>query len=234
MTGAGGVAAARFATQRTSGGAIPTPALQSLQVMSIPVSMAKPMLVARHYLHSWPAGTQLAFGVFQAGQLHGALALGAGPANAHRLVRGAAREDCLCLTRLWLTDALPTNAESRVISFVVRALRKTSLKFIVTYADPAAGHSGTIYQAANFQYAGLSQATPLYDAGDGVLRHSRSFSHIFGTRDRKHFSDSGISLKVVTPLPKYRYVYFLDPAWRGRLLVPTLPYPKKEVSDAHG
>jgi hypothetical protein len=111
----------------------------------------------------------------------------------------------------------------------MRALkRNTHLKFLVSYADPAQGHLGTIYQATGWVYTGLSQATPLYDIGNGRRYHSRSLSHSFGSHGLAHFQRHGIDVKLVPQAAKHRYLYFLDPAWRARLRAPELPYPKKE------
>jgi hypothetical protein len=151
---------------------------------------AKELLERHHYLHSLPGGTKLCFGVFSGQRLLGALTLGAGPTLAYSLVEGAQPEDCLTLTRLWLADELPPNSESRVIGIILRALKKnTTLKFLVSYADPAQGHMGTIYQATGWLYTGLSSAMPLYDMGDGIARHSRSVSHAFGSHYTKYHQD---------------------------------------------
>jgi hypothetical protein len=72
---------------------------------------------------------------------------------------------------------------------------------------------------------------PLYDVGDGKLRHSRSLSHAFGTHSVQHFAKHGIAVKLAPQPAKHRYVYFLGPSWQQRLNVPVLPYPKKEVID---
>ncbi len=129
--------------------------------------------------------------------------------------------------------SFPRNSEGKTIGIVLRALKKnTDLKFIVSYADPAQGHLGVIYQASNWIYTGLSQGTPLYDLGDGRPQHSRSLSHIYGTHSVQHFAAHSINVKLVTQVPKHRYVYFLDCSWRSKLLVPALPYPKRE--DSHG
>jgi hypothetical protein len=158
---AGSVAAARPEDPRAGGGATPAPALHSLQVQPIPILMARRLLEREHYLHSLPGGTKLAFGVFLGGGLMGALTLGIGPLNAYSLVEGATPDDCLTLTRLWLSDSLPQNSESRCLGVVLRSLKRhTSLKFLVSYADPTQGHLGTIYQATGWLYIGLSQATP--------------------------------------------------------------------------
>ena len=163
----------------------------------------------------------------------GVVTLGVGPFNVPSLVEGATADDCLALTRLWLSNDLPKNSESRVLGVITRALTKsTSVKFLVAYADPAEGvrHLGTIYQAAGWLYTGLSEAMPLYDIGDGVRRHSRSLSHAYGTHSVKHFKNHGIAVQVIPQQPKHRYIRFLDLSWRPRLRVPELPYPKKEVA----
>jgi hypothetical protein len=193
--------------------------------------LARRLLEREHYLHSFPGGTKLAFGAFVGARLLGALTLGAGPSNAYSLVDGATPDHCLTLSRLWLSDELPHNSESRFIGVVLRALkRNTRLKFLVSYADPAQSHLGTIYQATGWVYTGLSQATPLYDIGDGRRYHSRSLSHSFGSHGLAHFQRHGIDVKLVPQQAKHRYLYFLDQAWRARLRAPELPYPKKEVS----
>ncbi len=213
-------------------GSIPSPALQSIRMQPIPFVAAKQILGKHHYLHSLPGGTKLAFGAFVEGKLLGAITFGVGPYNAFALVEGACPDNCLTLTRLWLSEKLPSNSESRVISVCLRYLRKyTSLKFITTYADPAQGHVGTIYQATGWIYTGLSEATPKFDIGDGVARHSRSLAHAFGSHSLKYLSEHGLKVKVLPQIPKHRYVYFLDKTFRNRLRAPVLPYPKKETNE---
>ena len=122
-SGAAGVSASTAPNHGAGSGSTPRAALQSLEVRPIPIRTAKTLLVPKHYLHSLPGGTRLAFGVFLGNRLLGALTLGAGPANAHRLVDGAVPEECAVLSRLWLADELPGNSESRVLGVVIRALR---------------------------------------------------------------------------------------------------------------
>ncbi|MBI4337455.1 MAG: DNA methyltransferase [Chloroflexi bacterium] len=223
---------ARPDSHRGDGGSRPTSPLHALQVRPIPFRVARDLLVRHHYLHSLPGGTRLAFGVFIGARLVGALTIGCGPSQAHCLVEGATRDDGATLTRLWLSDELPPNSESRVMGVVLRFLKRfTGVKFLVSYADPAQGHLGGIYQATGWLYTGLSEAMPLYDLGDGVARHSRSLAHAFGTHSVRHFAAHGIQVRLAPQAAKHRYIYFLDPTWRERLLVPVLPYPKNGEAD---
>lgn len=233
MPGAAGVRVSTAPIQGAGRSSSLTAALQDLAVHPIPFAMARDLLVREHYRHSLPGGSVLAFGVFVGPRLRGALTFGSGPTHGHRLVEGAQPDDGITLTRLWLGDGLPKNGESRVLGIILRALRReTPLKFVLTYADPSAGHLGGIYQATNFMYTGLGEAMPLFDLGDGVLRHSRSLGHSFGSHGIAHFARHGVTLRTLPQARKHRYVYFLDPTWRSRLRVPVLPYPKRE--EEHG
>ena len=211
-------------------GPIPTAALQSIMVNPIPFVAAKAILEKYHYLHSMPGGTKLAFGVFLGDRLYGAITFGSGPANVYRMVEGAKPLDCLTLSRLWLSDELPSNSESRVLGIALRALKRfTRIRFLVSYADPAQGHIGTIYQATGWVYTGLSEAMPMFDIGDGKPRHSRSLSHTYGSHSVKHFESCGVKVRVVPQSRKHRYFYFLDTDFQGKLKVLPQAYPKKEA-----
>jgi len=161
--------------QGAGSGSSPSAALHSIVVKPIPFVVARDLIERNHYLHFLAGGTMLCFGTFQGERLLGAVTLGAGPYLAYHLIEDAERNDCLVLTRLWLSDELPVNAESRVIGIVTRLIsRYTNVKFLVSYADPVAGHVGIIYQSVGWLYTGLSSIMSLYDLGDGIARHSRS------------------------------------------------------------
>lgn len=224
---AGDVTGSIVLNQGKRGGSNPTPALHKLHLVWIPQTIARKLIVRNHYLHSLPGGTMLCFGILFDNRLLGAVTLGAGPFLAYKLVAGAKPDDCITLTRLWLSDELPFNAESRVLGLLLRSIRKeTSLKFVVAYSDPSAGHLGTIYKATGWIYTGLSSATPLYDVGDGVPRHSRSLAHELGSHSISYFASRGIKVRLVSQAAKHRYIYFLDRTWISRLAVPIRLYPK--------
>ena len=227
---AGSVEAARSEHHQIRGGANPTSALHSIQIAPVELDIAKKVLVEHHYLRSIPGGTQLSLGAFIEGRLLGVLTFGVGPTNAHRLVEGAARTDCVTLTRLWLSDELPKNSASRVLGIALRSLANaTTIKFVLTYADPNAEHMGTIYQASNWVYIGESQPMSLLDFGDSVPRNARTVGHRFGSHSVKHFRKHGINVTRIPQVPKHRYIYFLDKSWQDRLKPEQLAYPKKEA-----
>jgi hypothetical protein len=216
--------------QGAGSGSSPRAALHSIVIKPIPFVIARDLIEQNHYLHSLPGGTMLCFGTFQGERLMGVVILGAGPYLAYHLVDGADRNDCLVLTRVWLSDQLPANSESRILGVITRLIRgNTDVKFLVSYADPAAGHVGIIYQSVGWLYIGLSSVMSLYDLGDGIARHSRSVAHDLGSHSLRYLAEHGVNLKLVAQSAKHRYLKFLDESWRSRLTTPVLRYPKKEA-----
>jgi hypothetical protein len=172
--------------------------------------------------------------VFAGQSLLGIAVLGVGPTNLHRLFQKAKNYEVVCLARLWLDDRLERNSESRTLGIILRHLKReqSTIKALVAYSDPLAGHTGIIYQASGFLYLGESTAMPTYKLSDGSIHHSRSLSHSYGTHSRRHFASFGVDVELVKQAPKHTYVALLDPSLRSRLTRPVIPYPTKEQT--HG
>ena len=89
------------------------------------------------------------------GEIKGAMIFGKlGMANAWKKY-GQSENEVLELRRLVCIDDTPKNTESYFIGKCLRWLKQnTSVKTIVSYADPNYGHQGIIYQATNFKNIG--------------------------------------------------------------------------------
>jgi len=149
--------------------------LKRLHVERVAPSVVRPLMVADHYLHSMPAAPRRCYGVFLDGALLGGVVFTSGARHGHRLLAAAAPQAVATLARLWLSDDLPANSESRVLGIVLRDLRRTtSWKLLLSYADPAAGHVGTIYQATGWIYLGETAGETYVRLADGRLHHPRS------------------------------------------------------------
>jgi hypothetical protein len=173
-----------------------------------------------------PAGLRSCYGVYLGEELAGAVVFTSGARNAHRLLDAAGPNDVATLARLWLSDRLPKNSESRVIGVILRILRReTTWKLLLSYADPAAGHNGTIYQATGWRYLGMSEPNTYVLLPDGKLIHPRTASDLFGSNSVVHLRATNLPVTRAQVCSKHRYVYLLDPAWRWRLRAPEFPYP---------
>ena len=218
----------RFRSPRSNGHGYTPIDIKSLVVRPVPPGVVKPLIIEHHYLHCMPSACWKCFGVYLGEGLVGAALFTAGPRHGHRVLLGAKPQQVAVLARLWLADDLPKNAESRVLGVLIRSARRHPLwKMLLSYADPAAGHSGIIYRASGWLYLGRGQPSRYLDLGDGHLIHPRTAYDRLGANSLGHLLRTGTNARNVMQAGKHRFVYILDPAWRWRLRDPVVPYPAK-------
>lgn len=137
--------------------------MSGLRVGAISRSEAVRIVVAQHYLHR-PPPVSHAFGLYRDSETVGAIIFGI-PAS-RELMKGACPsqpDSVIELNRLWVADACPRNSES---FFIARAFALLPPFIVVSYADTAQGHSGIVYRASGFHYAGwtdMDRQTPRFD-----------------------------------------------------------------------
>jgi len=124
---------------------------------------------------------------------------------------------------------MPKNLASFFVARTLRILRQEGLSCaIVSFADTAQSHVGTVYQAANFIYNGLSQSNGLeYWIGNQWVQE-RAFYNMGITKPRE------LELRTRALSAKHRYWYFLGShkqrAWfHANLRVRPVAYPKHEL-----
>ena len=137
--------------------------LSDLTVERIEFSLAAQTVIAHHYLHRRPPISH-AFGLMHGERLVGVLTFGS-PASRHLQISASRNNPNLVmeLNRLWLLDGLPKNTASW---FVARAMKELPARIVVSYADTAHGHDGTVYRAMSWNYAGwtdMDQKKPRVD-----------------------------------------------------------------------
>lgn len=147
------------AVSQTAGeGATPIPALQ-LHVRCIPWQIGRQFIRQHHYLHQAPPTGMVAFGVFAddgaLSPLVGAMLFNNPAARMEDL------ETTMELRRMCILDVTERNAESRVIAYVTRWIKKNRphIRRLIAYADPAAGHEGIIYKASGWRLIGLTSGS---------------------------------------------------------------------------
>lgn len=201
-----------------------------------------------HYSKSLPQGRLVKCGVWEDDQFVGAVifARGASPHYGHRY--DLKKTEVCELARVALTNH--TNPVTQIISRALKSLKVSSpgLRLVVSFADSGQGHLGTIYQAGNWTYLGVT--SPKYEyLYHGRWVHDRTINGRPGwpgdnNRDVLPEILSGITytqLKASLPRrlasPKFRYAYPLDKKIRRLLEPKALPYPTKndlavQVSEA--
>lgn len=140
--------------------------------------------------------------------------------------------------RLAVHPDAPHGSTSGFLAASLRALAADrGALAVVTYADIDAGHVGTIYQATNAVYTGVTTRGNLYfrrpDGSVGTMQslgghrtwpERRAMARELGWEERRSAG-------------KHRYVYLLKPPGVGRRRLPTLrwpalPYPRGRVSQS--
>lgn len=143
------------------------------------------------------------------------------------------------LNRLFIHDWAGRNSESWLIAQSLKLLKRSEpkIKVVLSYADPKYGHTGVIYQATNWLYAGMSRNSK--DVGeviiDDVKYTAKTIYDKCGATTKKAILETYPHAEIVLRRQKHRYVMFLGKnqvkeEMRAALKWPILPYPKLEKS----
>ena len=185
---------------------------------------AKAFVCAVHYSGKVMQCSQLHFGVFLGGKLHGVLQYGV-PIDKRRmigLVEGTKWSGFFELNRMVFDDKLPRNSESRALSVSFRLIRKhyPHIKWVVSFADACQCGDGVIYRAAGFDLIAVKKNTTMLLMPDGSYCAKK-------TLDNHPVLNAAYWVKLgAVPLSGFmvKYIYFLDRSYRDKLTVPILPY----------
>ena len=176
-----------------------------------------------HYTKKIPVNKLVKVGAWEDDKFIGVVIFGMGASAVIHKQFGLDRFEVCELVRVALTTHV--TPVSRIMSIALSFLRKAcpKLKVCVSFADPAQGHHGGIYQATGWLYTGRSANTVEYYF-NGDWRHV--------TDVYKRLSPKAVkSLKKRSKEGKYRYVMPFDDEVRKKLIA--LPYPKRAVSKAN-
>jgi hypothetical protein len=182
-----------------------------------------------HYNPRFPKSKIAPLGVWESGTFIGAVIFGRGACSQMGSPFGLDHTEVCELLRVALDDH--KTPVSQILSLAIRKLREHSpgLKLIVSFADSAQGHIGTIYKASSFLYMGAQSYHALRIHGE--VRHPRAIHCNYGGVGaqsiawlRRHVDPK--AERILTP-PKHKYVKPLTRRMRKTVLGMALPYPKK-------
>lgn len=216
---------------------------KEIEIKVIPAAVANPFVKKHHYSGKVVTNSQLHFGAFLDGHLHGVLSYG--PSMDKRkiigLVEGTEWNGFLELNRMAFDDYLPRNSESYCIAATLRMIRKKApqVKRVVSFADGTQCGDGTIYRASNFILTGISINKTIIRMPDGSAvaditldlqrqNTKERYDKICGLDPTKRHTKKDYIKAGAEPIQGYmlRYIYFLEPKWRKRLTVSEIPFSK--------
>ena len=178
-----------------------------------------------HYSRAMPSGRLITFGVWEDGRFIGAVIYGRGATPALMSPYGLTQAQGCELVRVALTTH--TAPVSQIVANTLGALRASNpgLRIVVSFADPAEGHHGGIYQAGNWFYTG-TMVHKDYFVVRGKTMHPRSVGSSGWVQSlawlREHVDPDATT---ATKPGKHRYVMPLDRAMRRRVRALAQPYP---------
>lgn len=186
-----------------------------------------------HYSGRVPPGTAVRIGAWEAETFIGAVIFSRGPSSNLAGRYGLNVTEACELSRVALDahQAPVTQIVSGALKMVHR--RCPGLRLVVSFADPAQGHIGRIYQAGNWMYLGRTSPTRAYIDADGRIRHDRGVSRtgvvsIFGRQTLVPSADACVAIGLPG---KFRYAMPLDKRMRRQLRLVARPYPTSLTSD---
>ncbi len=216
---------------------------KEIEIKVIPAAVANPFVKKHHYSGKVVNNSQLHFGAFLDGRLHGVLSYG--PSMDKRkiigLVEGTEWNCFLELNRMAFDDYLPRNSESYCIGATLRMIHKKApqVKWIVSFADGTQCGDGTIYRASNFILTGIQVNKTIIRMPDGSAvagltldlqqrSTKEKYDKLCGLDPTKRYTRNDYIKAGAEAIQGYmlRYIYFLDPKWRKRLTVPEIPFSK--------
>lgn len=204
--------------------------VKNFEVAGIASAEAQAVVKENHYLHR-AASCMFAFGLFDDLELLGVAIYGkpASPSLCVGICGADESERVIELTRLWIQDGTPKNTESYFIGQTL-SLLPAEYDIVVSYAEIGAGHVGTIYQATNWIYTGLSDRHVEWEVEGIENKHSRHlFDELGGIKKAKEFYGDKMIAKERGR--KHRYLMFRgsksrQKQLRRKLRYQVIQYPK--------
>lgn len=208
---------------------------KDIQLKVIPSKVAVPFVKKWHYSGKVMQNSQLHFGAFLDGKLHGVMSFGPSmdKSKIQGLVRGTGWNEFIELNRMAFDDYLPKNSESRCISIAMKLIRKNAphVKWVISFADGTQCGDGTIYRASGFVLTSIKVNRTILN-WNGQIVADKTLNN---SNYKKVGMSAGKAKKMgAFPIPGYqlRYIYFIDKAKKKDLTVPILPFSKIEEMGA--
>jgi hypothetical protein len=178
-----------------------------------------------HYSARMPAAVVATYAAYEDGRFIGTVVFGHGANHNLAAPFGLRQAEVVELVRVALgpEHATPT---TQVVAAGLQLLHveHPHLRLVVSYADSAHGHIGTLYQAGNWHYLGPSTASVVVIGGRAFHRRSLHQRYRTSRLDWLRQNVDAAAFAVTTP-PKHKYVLGLDGQMRRRLRRLAKPYP---------
>lgn len=174
----------------------------------VPAAEARPFIVEHHYARGTSTTAVYVFGLFpRAWDLLAGVTWWLPPTRvAAESVAGPEWRRVLALSRMAVHPAAPKNACTFLLARSVRAIRQEKrFTALVTYADESQGHTGGVYRAAGWAYAGRRPGSPRWvDPATGRQVATQA------TRTRTRAQMEALGYQRSGPFAKHKFILRLE------------------------
>jgi hypothetical protein len=200
--------------------------IKKAELREVSLRTAAVIIEEYEYLGVMSGAAMKAYGIFWGACCGGVVVFGVVHPNsvAESVILPPYSEKVIQLARGACVHWAHPHSASKLISFALREIEKDGWRIVIAYSDPDAGEIGTVYQATNWLYCGLTAKRPDY------FRN--------GERITGHVGKITEEMTIAPRTRKGRYIFILgnkkdQREIRNRLLWKSQPYPKRaaEVSE---
>jgi len=189
-----------------------------------------------HYSGKVVPNSNLHFGCFLDGKLHGVMSYGNSmdKSKVKLTVKDTGWNEFIELNRMAFDDYLPKYSESRCIAISIRLIKKNAphIKWIVSFADGTQCGDGTIYRASGFKLIGLKKNNQILNWNGKIVAKKSLDNKNYPSINGKYFSRYLIEKGEAIPLKgnQLKYIYLIDKTCE--ITVPILPFSEIDKQGA--
>lgn len=212
--------------------------VNKIWVRPIPRDLAKVLVARHHYMKTFPSGAKLFMGVMYRGndQAQGVAVFGksSGTDAKVKLFPNVKPENIIEMQRLWISDDLGHNAESKTLSLIVDQFKihAPQVKVIWTYAGGCKDDCGFIYQASGFMFLGSETCNDFYLTNKGEYKNTINIARFGKAKHLKTMEERACYLYGeghMVEAHRHYYFYPIEKGIRRRMQGKVKPFPKQSA-----
>ena len=191
------------------------------ELREISISTANEIIKEYEYLGTMCNAPIRAYGIFWNGNCGGVVVFGAvSPPNVAKSACSKYPKRVIQLGRGASVHWAHEHASSKLIAYALKKIQELGYWFVIAYSDPDAGEVGTVYQATNWLYCGLTAKRPDYimpngrrlvgnvpkgfvkDCEKAERTRKHRYLYVLGSKKQKKHRKEFVSWDIIDTYPK--------------------------------
>jgi len=205
------------------------------KVVRVTLESAKPIIVSRHYMKTWPSGAMYAYALMNNGNVVGIMVSGVSSSTRKKIsnvIHNIGDDEYVELMRTWISDTMGNNSESWMMSRVIDHHKDMGYRVFVTNSGGCKDDVGFIFQASGWLYFGAKPCNDFfltskneYKNISAAMRYGRVPKNIIkegADAVGRHLFGEG----EIISARRHLYIYPIESGIRRRLKKIAMDFPK--------